>query len=69
MLYEVREGPCLESFGIHVATMAGFPRCCLACPLPLFLGVWAVCPVSACIRYLASQTVHFADRVACLDLG
>lgn len=26
MLHNVLEGPCLESFGIHVAAMAGFPE-------------------------------------------
>jgi DNA mismatch repair protein MSH2 len=30
MIYEVRDGPCLESFGIHVAAMAGFPPAVLA---------------------------------------
>ncbi|KAG9409884.1 MutS-like protein [Aphanomyces cochlioides] len=30
MVYEVRDGPCLESFGIHVAEMAGFPSSVVA---------------------------------------
>lgn len=25
MLHNILDGPCLESFGIHVAAMAGFP--------------------------------------------
>lgn len=30
MVYQVRDGPCMESFGVHVAAMAGFPAAVLA---------------------------------------
>lgn len=30
MVYQVRDGPCMESFGVHVAAMAGFPEPVLA---------------------------------------
>jgi DNA mismatch repair protein MSH2 len=30
MIYQVRDGPCMESFGVHVAAMAGFPSGVLA---------------------------------------
>ncbi|DAZ99386.1 TPA: LOW QUALITY PROTEIN: hypothetical protein N0F65_005288, partial [Lagenidium giganteum] len=29
MIYQVRDGPCLESFGVHVAALAGFPSAVL----------------------------------------
>lgn len=31
MIYHVRDGACMESFGVHVAAMAGFPASVLAC--------------------------------------
>lgn len=31
MVYQVRDGACMESFGVHVAAMAGFPASVLAC--------------------------------------
>lgn len=31
MVYQVRDGACMESFGVHVAAMAGFPESVLAC--------------------------------------
>ncbi|RLN65083.1 hypothetical protein BBP00_00003065 [Phytophthora kernoviae] len=31
MVYQVRDGPCMESFGVHVASMAGFPESVLEC--------------------------------------
>ncbi|RLN69070.1 hypothetical protein BBJ28_00006675 [Nothophytophthora sp. Chile5] len=31
MVYQVRDGPCMESFGVHVAAMAGFPASVLNC--------------------------------------
>uniref|UniRef100_A0AAV1UNB2 DNA mismatch repair proteins mutS family domain-containing protein n=1 Tax=Peronospora matthiolae TaxID=2874970 RepID=A0AAV1UNB2_9STRA len=31
MIYQVRDGPCMESFGVHVASMAGFPSSVIQC--------------------------------------
>lgn len=31
MIYQVRDGACMESFGVHVAAMAGFPASVLDC--------------------------------------
>ncbi|CAH0515463.1 unnamed protein product [Peronospora belbahrii] len=31
MVYQVRDGPCMESFGIHVASMVGFPPSVIQC--------------------------------------
>ncbi|TYZ63213.1 hypothetical protein PybrP1_001259, partial [[Pythium] brassicae (nom. inval.)] len=31
MVYQVRDGACMESFGVRVAAMAGFPESVLAC--------------------------------------
>ncbi|GMF59744.1 unnamed protein product [Phytophthora fragariaefolia] len=31
MVYQVRDGPCMESFGVHVASMAGFPASVIDC--------------------------------------
>ncbi|GAB9466819.1 DNA mismatch repair protein [Globisporangium polare] len=31
MVYQVRDGACMESFGVHVAAMAGFPAAVIAC--------------------------------------
>ncbi|CAI5744221.1 unnamed protein product [Peronospora destructor] len=31
MVYQVRDGPCMESFGVHVASMAGFPPSVIQC--------------------------------------
>ena len=30
-LYEVKDGPCLSSYGVHVAAMAHFPKSVVAC--------------------------------------